>query len=65
MCEDVGFDINPDRNIMPTPVIEFRGISVDSQHMELRISNDRLASMLNTLLLGKEEHDPTSKTFSL
>ena len=37
VCEDVGFEVNPDKVVEPTPVIEFLGIIVDSQRMELRI----------------------------
>ena len=47
VCEDVGFDINSDKVVKPTQVIESLGIIVESQCMGLSIGNDRLAAALN------------------
>ena len=50
VCEYVAFGVNPHKVILPTtPVIEFLTIIVHSQCMELRISNDKLASVLKEL----------------
>ena len=49
VCEDVGFDVNPSKLVEPTPVIEFLGIIIDSERMELRISHERLASIMQEL----------------
>ena len=49
VCEDVGFDVNPSKVVQPTPVIEFLGIIIDSIRMELRISHDRLTSIMQEL----------------
>ena len=49
VCDDVGFDVNPNKVVGPTNVLEFLGIILDTNRMELRISEDRLSSILMEL----------------
>ena len=48
-CNDVGFEINPDKIEPPTTMIEFLGIIMDTVKWELRISEQRLTDILMEL----------------
>ena len=41
-CKDIRFSLQPTKVIGPTNVLEYLGIEVDSDKMELKISNERL-----------------------
>ena len=45
VCDDVGFAINHDKVVRPSPVVEFLGIILDTIRMELQISDLRLAGI--------------------
>ena len=46
VCEDVGFDVNPNKVIGPTTVLKFLGIELDMNRIELCISEDHLSAMV-------------------
>lgn len=48
-CIDIGFQTNPDKRVAPTTKIEFLGIEIDSNTMELRISQERLRDIRSEL----------------
>ena len=48
-CKDIGFSLQPTKVIGPTSVLEYLGIVVDSDKMELKISNERLCETTNEL----------------
>ncbi len=49
VCEDVGFAVNPKKVHPATTELEFLGIIIDTEKMELRISNDRLEEVLEVI----------------
>ena len=49
-CTEMGFEINPSKLDHPSTEIEFLGIIIDSNRMQLRISNDRLSDIYNELI---------------
>ena len=49
VCSEIGFSINPSKLVLPTTTIEFLGIILDSEKLELRISQARLDSIMNEL----------------
>ena len=51
VCRDVGFAVNPAKVVQPSTVIEFLGIILDTNLMEMRISEDRLSGILDELQL--------------
>ena len=44
-CHDVGFAINPQKLIYPTTVLEFLGFVIDTDLLEIRISQERLSDI--------------------
>ena len=50
-CSQVGFAVNPNKVKGPSTVLEFLGIIIDTDLMELRISDERLHSILEELQL--------------
>jgi hypothetical protein len=44
-CFDCGVTVNPKKIVQPTTVLEFLGIIIDSDKMELRVSESRLDSV--------------------
>ena len=51
VCDDIGFSINPNKLVLPNTVIEFIGFIVDTNNMELRISENRLRDIIAELTL--------------
>ena len=49
VCHNLNFGINPDKVVSPCTALEFLGIWVDSEKMELRISAERLLNIMNEL----------------
>lgn len=49
VCKDVGFDVKPNKIVLPTPVIEFLCIILDTEKLEFHISNERLQSTMSEL----------------
>jgi len=49
VCNNLNFGINPDKVVNPCTALEFLGIWVDSEKMELRISADRLTDIMSDL----------------
>ena len=48
-CQDLGFSVNPQKVHSPTTCLEFLGIVIDTCSMELRISTERLTSVMEEL----------------
>ena len=48
-CAEVGFAVNPRKVKGPSTVLEFLGIVIDTNRMELRISEERLCNILDEL----------------
>ena len=48
-CTQVGFAVNPSKVKGPATVLEFLGIIIDTDTMELRISDERLSSVMDEL----------------
>ena len=48
-CAEVGFAVNPSKVKGPSSVLEFLGIIIDTDMMELRISEERLGSVMDEL----------------
>ena len=49
VCATVGFPVNPSKVVEATTEIQFLGIILDSERLELRISEDRLKDTLDEL----------------
>ena len=52
-CEKTGFNVNCEKVTHPATVIEYLGIIIDSEKMELRISEQRLTDVYNELCTWK------------
>ena len=48
-CKEIGFSVQPKKVEGPTKIIEYLGIVIDSEVMELRISETRLEGITNFL----------------
>ena len=48
-CADVGFAVNPHKVVQPTTTLEFLGIVLDTEKMEMRISTERMHDILSEL----------------
>ena len=48
-CHDLGFKLNPDKVVEPTTCLEFLGIVLDTDKMEMRISEASMKDILNEL----------------
>ena len=48
-CKTVGFDVNPEKVVDATPVLEFLGFIIDTNKMEIRISQERLDDITDEL----------------
>ena len=48
-CLDLGFSINPSKLVQPTTCLEFLGIILDTEKMEMRISDQRMDDILEEL----------------
>ena len=48
-CKTVGFDVNPEKVVDATPVLEFLGFIIDTNKMEIRISQERLDNIIDVL----------------
>ena len=53
-CSETGFEVNPSMVVYPTTELEFLGIVIDSNSMELRISEQRLQDVSENLPLYLE-----------
>ena len=51
VCETVGFKVNPSKTVQPTTQIEFLGIWIDTGSFELRLSDVRLADLMEELTM--------------
>jgi len=51
VCADLNFAVNPDKVVEACTQLEFLGIWIDTEMMELRISDDRLADTMAELSL--------------
>ena len=49
-CKDLGFSLNPKKIVQPTTCLEFLGIILDTEAMEMRISDERLNDIIQELL---------------
>ena len=61
VCEDLGFSLNPSKVVPPTTVLEFLGIILDTDRMEMRISEERLADILHELHHWENRHKCTKR----
>ena len=61
VCNDVGFTINPSKLVQPTTCIEFLGIVLDSERLELRISEERLRNILSELAVWRHRKKATKR----
>ena len=50
ICEYIGFHVNPEKVSAPTTVIEFLGLVIDSDLLEVRVSDERISSVISELL---------------
>ena len=48
-CQELGFKVNPDKVVQPTTCLEFLGIVLDTEKMEMRISDVRMTEILSEL----------------
>jgi hypothetical protein len=48
-CSDVGFAVNPAKVVQPSTEMEFLGIIIDTDKLELRISQERLNNIIQEL----------------
>ena len=48
-CKYVGFAVNPKKFTLPATEIEFLGLVIDSDNMEVRVSTDRVSDILEEL----------------
>jgi hypothetical protein len=53
-CTETWFNINPKKLVYPTSQLEFLGIVIDSDKMELRINDERLVGIYNELIDWKD-----------
>ena len=61
LYKQCGFKVNPNKVILPTTEIEFLGIVIDSQKMQLRISNQRLSEICALLKSWENRHTCTKR----
>ena len=61
VCDDVGFTLNPSKLVKPTTCIEFLGIVLDSERMEMRISEDRLHRIMTELTEWRSRKKATKR----
>lgn len=50
VCQETGVKVNMDKVVGPTTVLEFLGVIIDSEKMELRMSEDRMLAVKTELL---------------
>ena len=48
-CRKLGFEVNFDKVTKPNPVVEFLGLIIDSNKLEIRVSQERLQETLTEL----------------
>ena len=48
-CKQLGFSVQPEKLVYPTTVLEYIGIVIDSDVMQLRISDERLVEIMTEL----------------
>ena len=60
-CEKSGVKVNPKKIVGPSTCIEFLGIIIDSKKMELRMSEERLADILEELFKWKNRKRGTKR----
>ena len=61
VCKDIGFSINPSKLVHPSTVIEFLGIIIDTEKLELRISEERLHSIMVELEFWRHRKKATKR----
>jgi hypothetical protein len=61
VCSEIGFGINPSKLVQPTTTLEFLGIILDSQKLELRISQERLHSIMTELEFWRHRKKATKR----
>ncbi|XP_077997369.1 uncharacterized protein LOC144450599 [Glandiceps talaboti] len=55
-CHELGFPVNPNKVTSPSTIMEFLGITLDTENMEARVSQDRINE------ITEELHTWTQKT---
>ena len=60
-CSSLGFSVNPQKVHPATTCLEFLGIVIDTQSMELRISQERLCSVMEELELWRGKKRATKR----
>ena len=60
-CNETGFEVNPSKVVYPTTELEFLGIVIDSNSMELRISEQRLQDVYDELIKWNDRKQCTKR----
>ena len=60
-CKQLGFSVQPDKLVYPTTVLEYIGIVIDSDLMQLRISDERLIEIMTELYSWKNRQYCTKR----
>ena len=60
-CNETGFEVNPSKVVYPTTELEFLGIVIDSNSMELRISEQRLQDVYDELIQWNDRKQCTKR----
>ena len=60
-CNETGFEVNPSKVVYPTTELEFLGIVIDSNAMELRISEQRLQDVYDELIKWNDRKQCTKR----
>jgi hypothetical protein len=60
-CDATGFAVQPSKVVGPSPILEYIGIIIDSTLMQLRISNERAADILDELNLWSHRRSCTKR----
>ena len=60
-CDESGFEINPDKLVSETTSLEFLGIIIDSELMQLQISPERLSCIYDELKLWNNRKSCTKR----
>ena len=61
VCSDCGMAVNPKKVELPTTTIEFLGIIIDSEAMELRMSEERLSDIKSELAAWQGKRSGTKR----
>ena len=65
ICLDVRFSINPSKLVQPTSCLEFISIILDTEKMEMRISDQRMGDILEEVAIWQYKNKVTKCELSL